>query len=308
MTDASNTQNRTLVPPPVPSGPMRIPEFSIANVTRWFRILEAQFKVRNITDGATKFAHALSAVPMDYQIEVPLSTLDAEDYTAFKTVIIDRHEKSKDEIFEDMVARKTIDDRKPSIYLHEVHRAAQQLGVPDDIVRRIFFKSLDPSIAPVVAMNDDMSIDKLGKLADKVAPLGRRASPAYTVNLLSQKEERSRPLERQFQDQRPRAPTPGASKGKGLDLTPFAAGQRPKICRYHLFYGRDAKNCTAWCHWPGKGNPKMASRNRSPSQGGSGRRQTSPHPKKDKAKPQPFKQLAIKGPHSDSDQSDPENT
>ena len=297
-------------PPPTTtySGPMKIPDFSPVNVARWFRILEAQFKIRNITHGATQFAHAISAVPMEFQIEVPLATLDAEDYTAFKAVLIDRHEKSKDEIFEDMVARKQIDDRKPSLYLHEIHRAAQQLGLPDDMVRRIFFQSLDPSIVPVVAMNDDMDITKLGKLADKVAPLGRRGSPAYTVNLLNSNEERGRQQQRPAQYKAPpRQPTPGASNSKSFDLTPFASGQRPKICRYHLFYGRDAKTCTEWCHWPNKGKVNLAGKNRSQSRGGQGRRPSSPHPNKDKAKPPP-KQLAIKGPHSDSDLSDSENS
>ena len=35
-------------------------------------------------------------------------------------------------------------------------------------------------------------------------------------------------------------------------VQPFTADQRPKVCRFHLYYGHKARKCVQWCQWPNK--------------------------------------------------------
>ena len=54
---------------------------------------------------------------------------------------------------------------------------------------------------------------------------------------------------------------------------PFTAEQRPKVCRFHLYYGDKARRCSPWCQWPEKTTDLQimpSSRPGTPTPGGSG--------------------------------------
>ena len=41
------------------------------------------------------------------------------------------------------------------------------------------------------------------------------------------------------------------------NMAPFSEGQRPKVCRFHLYFAERAKCCKPWCRWPGRKPEKM---------------------------------------------------
>ena len=64
-------------------------------------------------------------------------------------------------------------------------------------------------------------------------------------------------------------------------VTPFTENQRPKICRFHLYYADQARMCSPWCKWPNRSRniqmqpssrPSSPRRSQSPSPGPSHRR------------------------------------
>lgn len=47
-------------------------------------------------------------------------------------------------------------------------------------------------------------------------------------------------------------PSRSRDRSSNSTMTPFRQGQRPKVCRFHVYYGSSAIKCTAWCQWPNK--------------------------------------------------------
>lgn len=67
------------------------------------------------------------------------------------------------------------------------------------------------------------------------------------VNAVSSKELH----QPQHHQQRRTKPTSYSKKNTGT-LTPFNKDQRPKVCRWHIFFGSAARKCNTWCQWPQK--------------------------------------------------------
>lgn len=253
---------------PVHHVTIKAPPFMETAVKGWFAILDAQFHIARITSKETKFYHVLSSLPPDTIAHVPHDVLSSKDFDQLQLAVTDMYEKTKPELFERLISKTRLTGR-PSIFLGELRGIADKVGVGEELVRHKFLQSLPTGIAAALASQRDMPLTQLGKLADELLPLVQGAShsqPAYMAasdvplcsggagghgppaSAFHQVYSRSVPQQRPVRSQS----APAVPQGTPLGLTPYHAGQRPQVCRSHLFYGVRARNCKPWCQWPSK--------------------------------------------------------
>ena len=210
---------------------IKIPPFDSANIKIWFRILESQFKLTKITSSATQFHHLLSNIPLSITTGISESALDAENYDQLKAQVLQSYEKSKHDLFDEFINKKVL-DCKPSVFLNEILKAGQNVGVSEDIIRRKFEKVLPANIAPVVASQKTVALVDLGKLADDLMNLCCGSNSINSIDSNKTHENKN--------------------QKSTYEIRPFSPNQRPKVCRSHIYFGKSAKYCRSWCQWPEK--------------------------------------------------------
>lgn len=230
---------------------IKVPSFMEAAVPAWFHIIEAQFHLKKIKTEKTKFFHTLSNLPPDIVSRISTTELESQNYTTLKDSVISLFERSKTEMFNELLSKTTLVG-KPSIFLRDMMSKAAKLNINNDIVRMKFIQALPLGIRPVVAAQTSLDLDQLGVLANDLASL----APAVPIAAVASP-----------------SPSPAAnsvpSSGSNLPpgLRPFGRTQRPKVCRAHLYFAEKARSCKPWCQWPNKAGVTMqpSSRPASPS-------------------------------------------
>lgn len=227
------------------------PVFSETSPASWFRILEAQFHIRNITVSATKFFHALSALPTEVLDSVSTATFEGENYENLKVQILSFYEKTKPELFHKLISGTAMTGR-PSAYLRELQQVARKVNAGDDLVRHKFVQNLPPTIAPTVAALKNLDLDQLGTMADELMPLHDQLDKVNHVH----KNSNAR-AEKKY-SRNDSSPHSSSANGNSsfhsipLGIRPFHHDQKPKFCRSHLYYAEKARNCKPWCRYPKK--------------------------------------------------------
>ena len=212
--------------------------------------MEAQFQVAKITQLDTKFFHALSSLPPHVVGRVSATVLSGHDYDQLKKSVLEQVEATKPELFEELIRDKTLVGR-PSNFLFDLRQLGAQAGVPDELVRHKFQQSLPQSMAPIVASQKTMDLDALGKLADELLPLCNHSASSHSINSASLAQNSYNTHQRthnqpHYQERQQNNST--ALRG----VAPFAEGQRPRICRAHIYFADQARTCRNWCKWPNK--------------------------------------------------------
>ena len=247
---------------------VKLPLFAEGQASSWFKIVEAQFSIANITQESTKFLHVLSVLPPALVSRLNPTVLDYFSYEQLKTNIVGLCERTKPELFESLIKETSMTGR-PSVFLHDILSTAQKLGVGDDLVRHKFIQALPSTVSPVVAAQKDLTLHQLGKLADELVPIISNTSmynvqTSFPPTNVTQTEGyvRGRTLNR---NSKPFTRSPSRSNTNAM--TPFYADQKPKICRFHVYFGQQSRRCTSWCQWPNKASTlqiRPSSRSRSP--------------------------------------------
>ena len=259
---------------------MKIPEFSCENVTAWFHVVQAQFRIADIKDEVMKFTHVLSALPSEIAGQLSPEVLSSDSFEEIKTALLNVHAKSKSELFEQLVSTNTISaGEKPTQRLLKLRAAASRVNCGEDLVRHNFIKCLPPSLKVALGAHKEMSLEQLGQLADDLLPLALASSGAVAAverrDFFPQRRHRGRSNDRSAGDGFRRPPGDGGRRvAAPPGVLPYKEGQRPRICRAHLYYGLDALNCKPWCQFPSKPSTSASrSSSRPPS------RPSSPRPK-----------------------------
>ena len=146
---------------------------------------------------------------------------------------------------------------KPSSCLSVLQRTSAKVGVGEEFVRHKFISSLPANITPVLAASSTMSLAQLGTLADNLVAFSK-------CNPVSHVQKHEFPSS----SNAPNRHRPSFNSGAGV--RPFHESQRPRICRSHIYYAKDARTCRSWCQWPDKQSCKIQpnSRPNSPAPGG----------------------------------------
>ena len=209
---------------------MKMPTFMHSAMNCWFAICEAQFKLGHIKNENTKFFYVLSLLPPEVVSSLPSIILALKKYTGLKNAVITRHEKTKPEMSEKLMAKAQMMG-KPSKYLHEFMSTASKVGVGDKLVSHKIIQALRPEITLVIAAVKNASLLKLGTLAGTIVPfLKPRMVQNITTPSMSKHTSSTGPM-------------PSIT----YNTRPFPENQKPRICCGHLYYAVRSRTCKPWC-------------------------------------------------------------
>lgn len=243
-------------PPVTAAVSVKPPAFDESSVTRWFTIVESQFVLANITVSSTKFHHVLSNLPLRVMNQLSDDVIASLNYDQLKQALISLFTRSKPELFDSLVNQHNIMCEKPSTFLRELRKIAAQLGVDDEFLKLKFLKALPNNIRPLLVTYDEgTSLEELARVADTLLAYGSSNS-VNSSGSVSLVENRSDDHTRS----RSGSSSPG-DKNRGsnsrddtyvkpsipIGVRAFHEGQRPQVCRYHLYYGNKARSCKRWC-------------------------------------------------------------
>ena len=225
-------------------------------MSRWFTIVESQFILANISVPSTKFHHILSNLPLRVINQLSDAIVISLDYDKLKEALISLFTRSKPELFDSLINQNKIMCDKPSVYLRELRRIAAQLGVDDEFIKLKFLKALPDNIRPLlITYKDGTSLDELARVAETLLAYGSSSAPGKSakVHLIEDADVSKSMDPLNLRDDR------GPSSGNAsfddryfkstlpVGVRAFNEGQRPQVCRYHLYYGTKAKSCKKWC-------------------------------------------------------------
>lgn len=234
---ATNAQS-----PAIAAVAVKAPPFYRNNPDAWFCTLESQFQLARITSEETKFHHLVSNLPEDIA-SVLLSSETAADYEALKDSVCNMMQKSQQEKINEILATSDLGGDKPSIFLKRLTAKMAQCGLNPstcpDMVKATLLRCLPSEFRIALSGFQDQPPAEVASIADSMFAIQstygkvNAAQPA-AVAAIPAKPSRSI------------AARPNNRDG----VLPFRPGQRPVICRAHVFYGHRARTCRRWCQFP----------------------------------------------------------
>ena len=206
---------------------IKAPQFAESSASAWFVIMDAQFNNCSITVSSTKFYHSLANLPPQIIQRLSADVLKSESFEELQKAVLELVETSKPQLFDNLMDDFSLHG-KPSEGLAKIQKTAEKVGVTEEFVRHRFIKSMPANFAPTLAAQKTMSLSELGKLADDLQTYAS-SDIITTSNAVKTSMNNS-------------------------SLEPFFPNQKPKVCRAHIFYGKQATSCRNWCEFPDKPN------------------------------------------------------
>lgn len=236
---------------------IKAPEFSEASAVGWFAIMEAQFRIKNITESSTKFYNTVAVLPPHLVSNISSEIMEGADYDNLKKSVIEAHQQTKPELFEQLTSKTNMTGR-PSQYLRELQSLATKAGIGQcgDLIRHKFLNALPREIAPALATQKDLTLTQLGSLADELKPMTHNIHIAENTSY-------KKPQNFSYNNNREvRVNQNEATSSLPIGFRPFNAKQRPKICRAHIYFASAARTCKPWCKYPEKQGCKILANSR----------------------------------------------
>ena len=210
------------------------PPFFTRNPAMWFKSMESQFHLAKIRDPLTKYHYIWAQLPEEIVIKLPCDI--PEVYDDLKHAVLAASEKSQMEKLNEAIGSFHLEvGEKPSQLLSRIQSKITQSGLTNtaDLIALRFTEALPEQMKMVVAAVPGTASDK-AKVADTLTFM----CPMSTCNIKYQTQPTTRNV-------------------SNKQVEPFKPNQRPKVCRAHLYYGREARTCRQWCQWPDKSNAKV---------------------------------------------------
>ena len=252
---------------PVGRVSVKAPPFYYASPGLWFRKMESQFVLAGITDPVTKYHHVMAALPEDVALDIP----DDEDYAVVKDAVLKRYSKSKTEQIEEALSSLEVVG-KPSDFLRSARRKFRECGLKteDELIKHKLLTSLPPPVRAVMASHESKDLDSFVEIADTIVAV--MPHPQYAVSAVQQQnyEYVPRPYRNPGFQQNSFGRGRGGGRFRGnnrvpFNVMPFKPGQKPQVCRAHIYYGQAARTCRDWCTFPSR-VPKIPEQQRTPAQ------------------------------------------
>ena len=205
------------------------PTFYRNNPHVWFRQLELQFALANITSSQTRFRHVMGALPEDVAINLPT---DVNKYETLKEQIVGIYQKSRQELLEEALGSISLDGQKSSVCFLRIKQKLEDcnLTVDDLLIRHKFLQALPPTTRIASSAHRNLPLEDFAKLADTIF---QYSTIDYQVTAVRNDDNRDKNRAK-FSEY------PFTAKNA---LVPFSDGQKLKICRFHVFYAQYAKLC-----------------------------------------------------------------
>lgn len=246
---------------------VRMPPFWPQDPTIWFKQVEGQFALSNITADETKFYYVLSQLEHQYAAEIKdiiVAPPTKNKYEKLKSELIKRLSASRENEVKQLLVHEELGDRKPSQFMRHLQNLAGP-DVPQDFLKTIWTSRLPRHIQTVVATQPDASLEILSNLADRIqeiVPSGPQQVASTSKNspmeamalqiaeLTKQVQaltthvyaRNSRPRDRS----RTRYNT--EQRRRSSSRSQSSCNKYPN-CWYHYKYGEKAKKCVKPCKY-----------------------------------------------------------
>ncbi|XP_064470562.1 uncharacterized protein LOC135385277 [Ornithodoros turicata] len=205
MASPSGNHSSSADDPPISTTTtLRLPPFWRQNPWSWFRQVEAQFQLRHIQSQQSKYFHVLAGLPPEVAAELDdvLAAVQLDQaYDVLKTAILDRMEVSARAKLQQLLSDEDLGDRKPSQMLHRMKQLLGDSATEEQqpILRELFFQRLPQAMRVVLAGSEDLSLDRLATLADRIADYSEPPKPSIMAAATSEQSPRLDRIELQLQ-------------------------------------------------------------------------------------------------------------
>ena len=221
---------------------IKAPPFFRNNPDAWFCMLESQFTLRRISSEETRFHHLLCLLPEDI-ISVLLSADTLPNYSALKAAVINMVQRSKQERLQELLNVADLEGDRPSVFVRRLASKMCQCGIHPDanMIKATLLRCLPTDVQVALSGFHDQTPEHLASIADSMMAI--RISNA-SVNAAGSNVTEPRQQSQFSHAQCAEHPRQMSSPA------PFKPGQRPVICRAHIYYGARARTCRRWCQFP----------------------------------------------------------
>lgn len=234
---------------------LKLPTFWPMDPELWFKQVEAQFTLRNITQDITKYNHIIGSLSAETAAEVRdllISPPDNDKYKALKDAIISRTTNSEQARLKQLLTAEDLEGRRPSQLLR---RMRQLVGsnvalVSDDLLKQLFLPRLPTHVQVMLTANDTLDLNKMADLADKlmdvigpqISAIAASGPQSDEVSELRKEINEIKHLLRGRQNDR------GDKGNRSRSKTPAQrTADQTGLCWFHAKFGDKAKKCREPC-------------------------------------------------------------
>ena len=230
---------------------VQLPVFNRLAPTSWFFMADANFHLRDITKSDTKFWYVVSKLDQEMlrKLSPFLTKPRGEDpYGDTRSVLCRTYEPKLDQKLDALLATKDMGDERPGEFALELRRLLDNVTT-EDILKRIFVRSLPALLSNAISANLDGSFDVLAEAADKAWALSSDTMTTSAVTWAG-------PASLDLAVPSPMAATVAAvsgSQARGRGSRQRGAKQARQgsrnvvLCPFHIKWGDAARRCLPTC-------------------------------------------------------------
>ena len=252
----------------------------------WFKKMESQFALANITKSETKYHHILASLPEDVAMNIDLDC--EKKYEVLKEAVLASLKPNQHELIDQALRRVELGDKRPTQMVGEIRRRFSYIGleVEEEIVKSQILTAMPHTIKSALVGHENLGVDEFSKIADSmlsVAASQTSSNPFLIGAIEGEDRYNNRPMQAEQYSRRPQHPqrynqheqpwgrdrmSERHDDHKASDkftVRPFYSGQRPRVCNAHVFYGERARTCRQWCRWPNKPRRMLRDNEKTPA-------------------------------------------
>ena len=221
---------------------IKIPAFWKNDPELWFRQVEAQFNLANITSDPTRFSYVVANLEGDVISHVAdfiKEPPQQDKYQALRQRLVEQFGATADEKLDTFLRGFELGDMKPSQLLCKMKSVVSGLAIDESLVRNRFLKSLPPHAQTILRVSGELdSLDELARHADLI--LAVPFVPVQTsVSQVEQLQGQVEAMTQEIEKLRAGIPTkPPTSRQKE---------SRRMVCWFHTRFGNKARKCEPPC-------------------------------------------------------------
>ena len=160
--------------------PIKLPKFYDEDGLLWFKVAEAIFNFRGLSDDKRKCELLLSALDHRHLsiLEFPLAHLGEHPYDDLKSALIRHYAPTEEERLHQLLYQTTLSfEQKPSELLGKMRSLmGPNVVLPPCVLRKLFLDQMPCETRKMLSMHDSEDLDGLAKMADRIHENDSRVS------------------------------------------------------------------------------------------------------------------------------------
>ena len=225
---------------------VQLPAFDKIEPVSWFAVAEANFALRKVTDSATRYYYVLSKLDPSTlrKLATFLRRPRGEDpYQEIKETLCGTFEPALEQKLDALLTTTDSGDTPPKEFGLELQRLLGDAST-DDILKRIFLRSIRPSIVTAITGSLGSRFDAVLEAAHRAWKASAATSGATSATVAAVSVPPDAPVRwvahggQQRGGQQRGANQPGTRSGQVKSI---------QLCRFHMKFGDGARRCFPSC-------------------------------------------------------------